>query len=87
MKTFKVTIARILTDYPAKTFIVQATDIVSAQIRVWRKIKTWHHVIAAEQCVQGASMSDESKSVDGTPAANARPLASPLLNGAERYQK
>ncbi len=50
MKTFKVTIARILTNYPAKTFTVKANDIVSAQIRVWRKVKTWHHVISAEQC-------------------------------------
>lgn len=52
MKTFKVTIARILTDYPAKVFTVQAQDIIQAQIRVWRKVKTWHNVIAAEQCVQ-----------------------------------
>lgn len=52
MKTFKVTIARILTNYPAKVFTVQAPDIVSAQIRVWRKVKTWHNVIAAEQCVK-----------------------------------
>lgn len=51
MKTFKVTIARILTNYPAKVFTVQAPDIISAQIRVWRKVKTWHNVIAAEQCV------------------------------------
>ena len=49
MKTFKVTIARILTNYTAKTFTVVANDIVSAQIRVWRKVKKWPHVIAAEQ--------------------------------------
>lgn len=44
---FKVTIARILTNYPAKTFRVVASDITSAQIRVWRKVKKWHHIISA----------------------------------------
>jgi hypothetical protein len=52
MKIFKVTIARILTNYPAKVFTLQAQDITSAQIRVWRKVKTWHHIIAAEQSAQ-----------------------------------
>lgn len=63
MKIFKVTIARILTNYPAKVFTVQAPDIISAQIRVWRKVKKWHTVIAAEQCVQA----DGSKSLAGSP--------------------
>ena len=63
MKMFKITIARILTNYPVKVFTVQAPDIISAQIRVWRKVKTWHHVIAAEQCVQptAAGGSDSEK--------------------------
>lgn len=52
MKTFKVTIAFILSYRPVKTFTILAPDIVSAQIRVWRKVKSWHQVIAAEQCVQ-----------------------------------
>jgi len=53
MKTFKVTIARILTNYPAKVFTVQAQDIISAQIRVWRKVHHWHYVIAAELHADG----------------------------------
>jgi len=69
MQTFNVTIARILTNYPAKIFTVKATDIVSAQIRVWRKVKTWHHVIAAEQCVHptaaGVESADENSESGG----------------------
>lgn len=52
MKTFKVTIAHILSYRPAKVFTILAPDIIEAQIRVWRKVRTWYHVIAAEQCVQ-----------------------------------
>lgn len=76
MKTFKITIARILTNYPAKVFIVQAPDIVSAQIRVWRKVKTWHHVIAAEQSVHPTPSSGGEIPADVNQSENDKPAVS-----------
>lgn len=51
MNKYKVTIALILTNSPAKTFVVKAKNIVDAQMRVLKKTKSWYRIISAEQSV------------------------------------
>jgi hypothetical protein len=58
MQKFRITIARILTYSPAKTFTVAATDIVSAQVRVLRKVHKWYHIVRAETEEERAGMDE-----------------------------
>jgi len=46
---FRITIARILSNYPAKTFTIKAADILSAQIRVLQRVGNWYNIFYVEK--------------------------------------